>query len=77
MLASVLNSEIAIRASVEIVRAFVKIRTLWLIHKDLAEKMKILEEKVINHDENFEIVFETIRDLLLAAKSRPVGFHIE
>ncbi len=77
MLASVLNSPIAIKASVEIMRAFVKIRTLLLSHGDLGLRMKIIEAKITDHDDNFKVVFETIRDLLLAAESRPVGFHIQ
>jgi len=76
MLASVLNSPIAIKASVEIVRAFVKIRTLLLSQGDLGLRMKIIETKITEHDDNFKVVFETIRNLILAAESRPVGFHI-
>jgi hypothetical protein len=39
MLASVLNSSVAIAASVQVARAFVKLRELLATHKDLARKL--------------------------------------
>jgi hypothetical protein len=43
MLSSVLKSERAVQMSIQIVRAFVKLRELLAIHKDLARKMEKLE----------------------------------
>ncbi|HEX9503068.1 MAG TPA: ORF6N domain-containing protein [Patescibacteria group bacterium] len=61
MLASVLNSPIAISASIQVVRAFIQLRSMTLMHKQLAKKIDILEQK---YDKQFKIVFDTIRKLM-------------
>lgn len=79
MLASVLNSDIAINTSVQITRAFVRMRSLLASHKELAEKITKIEEKVSQHDENFKEVFDAIRKLILAPEPKnknKVGFQI-
>ena len=43
MLASVLNSEAAVKASIQVVRTFVRLRELLTVNKDLAAKMQELE----------------------------------
>jgi hypothetical protein len=79
MLASVLNSDIAINTSVQITRAFVKMRTLLASHKALAEQITKIEEKVSKHDENFKEVFDAIRKLILAPEPKnknKIGFQL-
>lgn len=61
MLASVLNSPIAIKASIQVVRAFVRLRTILETHKELAQKLEILERK---YDAQFKVVFEAIKQLM-------------
>jgi hypothetical protein len=61
MLASVLNSEVAIKASIFVVRAFVEIREYLSSHKELAEKIEKLESK---YDHQFAIVFDAIKQLI-------------
>jgi len=46
MLASVLNSAVAVDASIQVVRAFVRIRTILAAHKELARKLDDLEKKL-------------------------------
>ncbi len=46
MLASILNSPIAVQASVHVVRAFVRLREVLATHKDLARKLEDLEKGV-------------------------------
>jgi len=58
MLASVLNSDVAIRVSRQIVRAFVRLRAAIAAHTDLARKLEHLERK---YDGQFTVVFEAIR----------------
>jgi hypothetical protein len=58
MLASVLNSETAIKASLAVVDAFVRIREILFTHKDLAHELRNLEKK---YDEQFRVVFDAIR----------------
>ena len=44
MLSSVLNSQRAVQMNILIIRAFVKLREVLATHKDLARKMKELDE---------------------------------
>jgi hypothetical protein len=61
MLASVLNTDIAINASIAVVDAFVHLRELLSTHKDLAQKLEELEKK---YDAQFRAVFDAIRELM-------------
>lgn len=58
MLASVLNSAIAIKASIQVVRAFVRLRSLLAAHKELAQKLARLERTT---NARFQIVFDLIK----------------
>ena len=68
MAATVLNSEKAVRASVFVVRAFVKLRALLATHKDLARKLEELERK---YDAQFGSVFDAIRALMEPGGAEP------
>jgi hypothetical protein len=76
MAANVLNSPTAVAASIEVVRAFVRLRQILSTHKDLARKLEELEKK---YDENFRVVFEAIRQLMVPpaspSKKGRIGFH--
>jgi len=76
MAANVLNSPTAVAVSIQVVRAFVRLREILTTHKDLARKLDELEKK---YDESFRIVFEAIRQLMAPppppAKKRRIGFH--
>jgi len=61
MLASVLNSDRAIKVNIQIVRAFVRLRQMISSHDDLRKKIEAMEKK---YDEQFRIVFEAIKELL-------------
>jgi len=61
MLASVFNSPIAVAASIEVVKAFVRLRRMLASHKDLARKLDALEKK---YDKQFAVVFDAIRALM-------------
>ena len=73
MVASILNSQRAIDASVYVVRAFVKLREMISTHKDLARKLGELEKK---YDGQFQIVFKAIKQLLSQPepKEKKIGF---
>lgn len=77
MLASVLNSERAIEASIFVVRAFVKLRSLLATHKEIALKLAELERKLVGHDEDIRTLFTAIRQLMAAPepKKKRIGFH--
>ena len=61
MLASVLSSPVAVRASVQVVRAFIRLRELMSTHADLARKLEDLESR---YDARFKVVFNAIRELM-------------
>jgi len=73
MLSTVLNSERAIQVNIQIMRAFTKLRTLMASHKDIRRKIENMEKK---YDEQFHVVFETIKQLLESPKKqkRQIGF---
>ena len=64
MLSSVLNSERAIQVNIAIMRAFVALKEFLLTHKELADKVAELEQKVGVHDESIQMIFEAIKKLL-------------
>ena len=64
MLSTVLNSERAIMVNIQIMRTFTKLRELLATHKDLQRKIETLEGKYKQHDKQFKVVFEAIRQLL-------------
>lgn len=61
MLAAVLNSPVAIDASIQVVRAFVHLRAMVAVHAELAQQLDALERKF---DHQFRIVFDAIRQLM-------------
>ena len=73
MAANVLNSERAVAASVQVVRAFVKLRQMLSTNADLARKVEILEKK---YDANFRTVFDEIKKLMMQPTSQKgkIGF---
>ena len=79
MLSSVLRSKQAIQVNIAIMRAFVKLRQILSTHKELATKLKELEQKVEKHDIQIKGVFDAIRQLMVEEeKPRPkIGFHKE
>ena len=61
MLSSVLRSKRAIRVNIQIIRAFIKLRQMYISHENLKRKVEAMERK---YDEQFAIVFEAIQQLL-------------
>ena len=75
MLAAVLNSPVAIDASIQVVRAFVRLRAMVAVHAELAQKLDALESKF---DHQFRVVFEAIRQLMAPPPKSPasrIGFR--
>ena len=64
MAANVLNSRQAVKMSVFVVRAFVRLREALSIHRDLARKLEVLEKRVGTQDDKIQAVFDAIRDLM-------------
>jgi hypothetical protein len=61
MLSSVLRSKRAIKVNIQIMRAFIKLRQMYIGHEELRQKIIAMERK---YDKQFQIVFEAIKQLL-------------
>jgi hypothetical protein len=66
--ASVLKTELALKMSVFIIRAFVRLREMILVHEDLSEKVTQLEKRVSGHDQVLVKLITEIRTLIEAPK---------
>jgi hypothetical protein len=73
MLANILNSKKAVRASVQIVRTYVRLRAMMASNAGLERKLEALENK---YDAQFKVVFNAIRQLLAPPEKprRRIGF---
>lgn len=76
MLASVLKSQTAIEASIEVVRAFIKMRSILALHQDLAERLEKLEKTSDKHDQNFAVISQLLSQVFRDPKflKRKIGF---
>ena len=74
MAATVLNSPRAVQMSIFVVRAFVGFRRMIQSHAELTKK---LDELAAKYDDQFEVVFEAIRELMTptTGKRRRIGFR--
>ena len=73
MLSSVLRSERAVLVNIEIMRTFVKLRSMVATDADLALRLMHLENR---YDEQFRDVFEAIRELMTPPPepAKKIGF---
>lgn len=74
MAANVLNSPIAVAASIQVVRVFIRLRELVITHAELAKKLGAMEKQ---YDAQFQVVFDALKQLMQPAvsKRRPIGFR--
>jgi hypothetical protein len=81
MAATVLNSQRAVEVSVFVVRAFLHMRRMLVDQRRFALKLDEIENKLAAHDQNFKVVFDTIRRLMDKPKPAPepprkIGFRV-
>jgi hypothetical protein len=74
MLSAVVHTPRAVQVSIEIVRAFVRLRAMLGGNADLARKLSALEKR---YDAQFRVVFDAIRELMSPPSKprRPIGFR--
>ena len=80
MLSSVLKSERAIHANIQIMRTFTKLREMLATNELIRQKIEEFERKYEKHDHQFKIIFDAIRELLETPKAKlkkPIGFHAD
>lgn len=58
MLSGVLNSAVAIKVHIQIIRVFAKMKALLLTQKDILLQLEKLEKKFEGHDEQIQLIFE-------------------
>jgi aromatic ring-opening dioxygenase LigB subunit len=81
MAASVLNSPKAVEMSVEVVRAFVRLRQILAANRQLAARVDDLERKMNQsnaaHSKNIGTLFDAVRSLMTAPEKpkRQIGFQ--
>lgn len=77
MVATVLNSPKAVRMSVFVVRAFVRLRRQLAGHAELAKRLGAVARRVARHDRELRAVINALRGLLEAPPDDPrptIGF---
>ena len=78
MLSSVLNSEKAIKINILIIKTFMKLRQIVSTHKEMAGRLKELEDRLGKHDEEIQLIVDAIRKLMAPPPEKPkprIGFH--
>ena len=78
MAANVLNSPRAIKMSIFVVRAFVRMREAFAANQQLLSRLSELEERIESHDQEIHDLFDAIRALTapLPANGRRIGFEL-
>ena len=76
MLSSVLKTRRAALVNIVIMRAFVKLRSMLVAHRDILRKLEELEGKYQAHDIQIASIFNAIRSLIVTSRRpRPrIGF---
>jgi hypothetical protein len=77
MLANVLRSPVAVKASIQVVRAFVNLRSVVAANESLLRKVEAIGLRVDGHDVELQDVIQILRKLLeppQAPRKNPIGF---
>jgi len=82
MAASILNSPKAVEMSVEVVRAFIRLRQILASNRHLAARVDDLERKMnqsnANHSRNIVTLFDAVRSLMATPEEpkQRIGFQV-
>jgi len=77
MLASVLNSPVAVTASIQVVRAFVRLREMISERDGLGRKVADLERRVGTNSKDIGRIFDVIEEIVESpgpSKAKKIGF---
>jgi phage regulator Rha-like protein len=75
MLANVLKSKVAIQASIQVVRAFVRLREMLATSAEFAQRLTAVEKKVGQHAVLIATILEKVAEPPSPPKRRPIGFR--
>lgn len=77
MLSSVLNNPTAIQVNIKIMRVYIKIREMILMHKDLLLKLENIEKRMLEqdntvhkHEEEIQVIFTALKQLIEPPQER-------
>lgn len=80
MLSSVLSSDKAIQANIQIMRIFARIRKMLVENTDLRLEIERIKNSINNQNQNIELVFKYLDELIVDRESishrNPIGFII-
>ena len=80
MLSSVLSSDKAIQANIQIMRIFARIRKMLVENTDLRLEIERIKNSINNQNQNIELVFKYLDELIVdrenLANRNPIGFVI-
>jgi len=76
MLSSVLKSKRAAQVNIAIMRAFIKMREIFIRNREFADTLQAVEKQLAKHDDDFKIIFQALRQLLYEEEKpkRKIGF---
>lgn len=63
MLSSVLNSDRSIKINIQIVRVYVRLREMIMFNKDILDRLKVVERKLLGNDNEILLIFEYLKKL--------------
>jgi hypothetical protein len=77
MLSSVLRSPMAVRANIEIMRTFVRVRRLMATPGELVEQLTKLAETVQLHDDQIKVISQVLQQMIEkpSEPKKQIGFH--
>ncbi len=61
MLSTVLNSERAIKVNIQVMRIYVRLREMMILHKDILQRLDGIDRKLAEHDNQVMVVFEYLK----------------
>ena len=76
MAANILNSEWAVRMSIYVIRAFVRLREVFNLNQILQGRLAEIERILLDHDGALRELYEKIKPLLAPPKTDAVGFDL-
>ena len=78
MAATVLNSPEAVKMSVFVVRAFVKMRELLAANAEILQRLSAIDRTLLDHDDALRLLWRKLQPLLAPPPDSPrkeIGFH--
>jgi hypothetical protein len=64
MLSSILNSDLAIKVNIQIIRLFTRMREIFLTNKDILLKIEEIEIRVGTTEQDIQVIFDYLKQLL-------------